>query len=369
MKRSIALITLLVAASAAAVLVLWPHHSNAQPASDIVTLNNATPRIDAVINTTQDTTGAVALQLNQASVTITNSAGTVVFKSTDARIHSLEFRFAPNAGTHTVTVERLPGVNQAYVKVISQADLTDLGTATLVSDSTVTDQQQYDLPLNASSPSSTININIPDGLTDAITAAFPGAPVTAQIVDSSGITLASLSGGQIDAIRVGLDSGAYRMMLLNVNPVQGTVANVSVLPAPQSDLAALASAQTTTVSDNAQTVQTGVCTDTVTASATDLRSGPGSGYDVVAYGFSGAQLQVAGMNTDGSWLVVNTPIGSAWISNRAGTLSGSCSNLTVYDLPSRAASDSETVVQAPASGFGGENEEHHRNGEHEDEDD
>lgn len=329
----------------------------AQSGGDLIVLNDTTPGIDVVINPSPDTTGVVGLEIHNASVTVTDAVGNLVFQTTDPALSGLEFSFAPNAGTHTLTISRLPGAGQGYARIAALAEMSTLGiTPELVSSSTLSPAQEADFPLNASAPSSVVQFTAPD--TAVVTARFPGAPVTAQLVDRSGNrTLATLTGSLIDGVRFTMDGGSYDLVLLNNNTARATVANVSIVPAPASDFASLvaqaeASATTTMVNTaptssgaDSSTAQGTQCSLSVTASSVNLRSGPGMGYSVLDYAFRGDSLAVGGVNPESGWLLVGTESGSAWISNDVGALAGSCNNLTAYNIPYRPAPTPQVTIQ------------------------
>ncbi len=345
MKKQ-AMIVLLVAAISGGAFLSAPARTHAQSGNEPILLDDATPSIDVIVNPAPNTTGVVAVDINQASVKVVNGRGTVVFQMADARAHKLELRFAPNSGSHTLTIERLAGVSQAYARVESLAAMADSGTGTLVTNNFLSEQQQVDIPLNASVPSNAAAVNIPFGKTDTITLSFPGAPVSAQIVDQNGTAVALLTAGLIDGLSLTLDGGIYSLSLLNTNPSLNTVANISVQPAIVSDMVANVPAASTAQNTSA-VQQNNTCTVTVVASSVNLRSGPGTGYSILGYGFRGDQLLVGGTNTDHNWLLVGTAGGSAWIASEMGQLDSQCTNLTVYDTPTREAPNPEVVVQQP----------------------
>ena len=127
-----------------------------------ITLNDATPGIDVVVSTPPDTTGAIALQLSGASVTVTDSTGASVFQVADARVHGLELHFAPGSQTHTVTMERLPGVSEAYVTAISQLDLTPVTGMQIITTGPITTGQEMDTRLTVNMPGLTLPLSIPN---------------------------------------------------------------------------------------------------------------------------------------------------------------------------------------------------------------
>lgn len=325
---------------------------------DLIVLNDSTPGIDVVVNPSPDTTGVVALEISNASVMVYDAVGNLVFESSDTHIRGIEFSFAPNAGTHTVTVERLPGAVQAYARIGAQAEMTTYDSAPeLVRSSTVAMAQEADFPLDSMSPSSAVNFVVPASVTAAVTARFPGAPVTAQLVDVAQTrSLATLSGSLIDGVRLTVDGGSYQLVMVNNNVAKETMANVSLLPARPSDFAVLvaeadASSTTTLASTSSSGVNSGApvatCNVTVAVSSINLRSGPGTGYSVLDYAFRGESLPVGGTNSGGGWLLVGTDTGSGWMLSNLGMLSGTCDNLTVFDIPYREAATPQVTIQQP----------------------
>jgi uncharacterized protein YraI len=309
-----------------------------QNPSDAIALNDATPGVDVVITPALNTTGVVSLELVQASVTVVDSLGNTTFQMADARVHKLELRLAPGTGSYTLSAERLPGVAEAYVRITSQADLTDVGQTILIDNAQqpLGIQQALDLPLNGAAPSQVAAFNIPADQQGTLKASFPGAPVTAQVVDNTGKVLATLIGGGFDGVSMVLDSGSYQLTLMNTNPAQQqTVANMEVAQALPSVLD----------SEIPALVAQSTCMMTVSNASVNLRSGPGTGYSVINYGFRNEQFQVGGQNADGSWLVIGmSDGGSAWVSRDLGTLTNTCDSLTVYDIPYRDAPQPQVVV-------------------------
>lgn len=363
-------------------------HAAAQGDPNVITLNDTTPGIDVVITMPPDTTGAVVLELSGVSVTMTDSTGNVVFLMNDARVHALELHFAPNATPHTLSVERLAGITEGYVKVTSQNDLTmDTGLA-LIDGEMVAPGQELDTFLDSTKPNSVVSVSLPaDGNASTVTASFPGAPVTAQLVDGTGVAVVTVYAGSIDGIRLSMDGGDYQLTMLNTNPNQHTMAAVTVVPANPSSLpVAVATTATTdtttTVAQNSPDQTSGqsasgveACTLTIDVSSANLRSGPGTGYSVLDYGFRNEAYPVGGTNIEQNWLLIGLPNGSAWLDRSLGTLSGSCDSLTVFNIPLRMTSSVPQIALQPAPSGSGyydddEHEEHEGHdddgGEHED---
>ena len=356
-------------------------HAAAQTDPNLIALNDATPGIDVVITFPPDTTGAVALELSGAAVTVTDSTGNTVFLMADARVHALELHFAPNATPHTLSVVRLTGITEGYVKVTSQNDLTTDTGLVLIDGEMVAPGQELDTFLDATTPNSAVSVSLPtDGSTSTITASFPGAPVTAQLVDNAGVAVATVYAGSIDGLRLALDGGDYQMIMVNTNPNQHTLAAVSAVPSNPSTLP-VAVATTTNTTTVAQTVpdqstgqaaaSVGACTLIIDVSSANLRSGPGTGYSILDYGFRNETYAVGGTNTEQNWLLIGLANGSAWVDRTLGTVSGGCDALTVYNIPLRMASSVPQIALQPASGsaYHDDDDNEHEREEHEEGDD
>lgn len=79
---------------------------------------------------------------------------------------------------------------------------------------------------------------------------------------------------------------------------------------------------------------TGTCVFQVESSSANLRSGPGTGYDVLGTAAAGDQLTVLQLHTSGDWVNVSSAVGSAWISTETGSLNEeACASLPVSDMP------------------------------------
>lgn len=82
------------------------------------------------------------------------------------------------------------------------------------------------------------------------------------------------------------------------------------------------------------------CTLTITPASVNLRSGPGTGYSIVDYGYAGETLTVTARHTSELWLQVKQDERDAWVAASLGTLAGDCATLSISTLPLRAAPDS-----------------------------
>lgn len=311
--------------------------------SEIITLNDATPAVDVVVTLPPDTTGTIALRLNSAAVTLTDAANMMVFRAADARLHALDLNIAPNTGTHTLTIERLPGVSEAYVSIGSLPELSAPGIAALVQTDHLTFHQEVSLPLDATRPGSSVAINIPGSDAGMISATFPGANAATQLIDSQGVVIAESYNGHVDAINAVLDSGEYDFTALANNLTNNVIVGVRAVPIDSSVYAPLeVPASNTTVSGSGT-----VCTASVTVSSANLRSGPGTGYSVIDYGYREETFPVGGINPQKNWVVIGTDSGSAWLSNSVAHLNGACDNLAVFDIPLRDAQPAPIIIVTP----------------------
>lgn len=345
----------------------------AQDNPNLITLNDATPAIDVVITLPPDTTGTVSLAIAQAAITLTDSANAVVFHTADARLHGVDINIAPNSGSHTLTVERLPGIPEASVSVASLPELNINGTVEHVEGVAVTLNQEISLSLDTSIPGGTADVSIPDGTTGVITATFPGSNATTQLVDSQGIVVAQSAGGHVDGVSFVLDAGHYEFTVLGSGLTNMVVAGVRVVSAEDANVAIL---EAPASAENVATDTTGaVCTAVVTRSSVNLRSGPGTGYSVLGYGYYNENYVVGGRNPENNWIVVSTEGGSAWMALTGVNLQGACDTLTVFNIPLRDAPVAPIIITTPqpSGSIGGEHEEHedgeHEHGEHEEGDD
>ena len=356
MKRTVIFFTLSIILFGGGLLVVQTNTSHAQTNSEIITLDNATPGIDVVVSAPAGASGVIGLELAQASVLVTDASGATVFETSDPRVHAVELRFLPDAGTHTLTIERLPGMANAYVRVVSQFDLTDLGPAQLVSTSGLNLQQEVDLPLPATNPYNRASLTVPPETRATLVASLPGGATLTQVIDSSGSPVATLYNSLFDGLALTLDSGTYNVSLLNNRAGADTVASVKLMPANPgllSDLVLTSAESTTFGGADAQAAAALDCTINLNASSINLRSGPGTGYTVLEYGFRGQELPVGDTDASGSWFVVGTEGGSAWMSGTLGILHGTCANLPVYDIPYREAQQAQIIIQQPPSGGSG----------------
>lgn len=352
--------------------------------NEVVTLDDTTPSIDVVITLPQDTTGAVSVNVQDASVKLTDWAGNTVFYEADPRIHAVELNIAPNTGSHTLTVERLPEVAQAFVRVNGLAEISTTGTAEFVQIDSVSLNQERALPLTTAIPGGSVLISIPsESRTGVITANYAGIKGTSQLVDAAGAVIATAY-SDIDSMNIYIDSGDYLLTLVAEQlPGGESVAGIRAMPVENSDFTLLAvpANVNTQVNHEAQVVATGSdCTATIAASSVNLRSGPGTGYSILNYGYLNDTFPVGGINPEGNWVVIGTEDGnSAWIARSATFLDGTCSGLTTYNIPLREAQPAEVVIQtipAPITSFsisgsssaGGGGDERDHEDEHDDDD-
>ncbi len=318
--------------------------------SSVITLDDSNPSISAAISLPADTTGVVTINLSLAAVTLTDANGSVVFSSADPRVHYLELSIAPNSGSHTLTVQRLPGEALASAQIGSQADLTTVTRSqdVLVDTRTVSAEQQHTLSLDAVHPADQVALDIQPDTTGLVTASFPGAVASSQLTDSSGLLVAT-SSRDVDGFNLVLDGGRYDLSV-QANTASGSVAaDVSVMPSDQFTLLGAPQAPVNTVALQAAPSAPS-CTATIASGSVNLRSGPGTGYSVLNAGSQGNQYAVGGLNPEQNWVVVGMDGGSsAWVSRDLTQLNGDCGQLPVFNIPLRDAPAASVVVQVVPS--------------------
>lgn len=312
----------------------------------VITLSDSNPSVSAAVSLPPNATGVVTIDLNMAAVTLTDANGGVIFSSVDSRVHHLEVSIAPNSGSHTLTVQRLPGATLASVRVGSQATFTPVTPAAATALVDTASSQQQALSLDATHPVGQVALDVQPNTTGLIATTFPGAAVTSQLTDSSGALIATTS-HDVDGFSALLDAGQYNLSVQAIS--LNTNLDVAVSATP-TDQFALLSAPTAPIQASASIP----CQATIATHSVNLRSGPGTGYTVLNAAFQGDQLAVGGVNPEQNWIVVAQSGGSsAWVSRNLTQLDGDCGQLRVFNIPLRDAPSAPVIVQsapsAPAS--------------------
>ena len=339
----------------------------AQSDANLIILNDASPAIDVVVTLPADTTGTIALEFSGALVRLTDASGAVVFSAADVRLHALELNIAPNSGSHTLTVERLPGTAEAVVRVSSLPELTLYGAAELVSGLTVASNQEVSLPLNPDHPGDSVSVTVAGESGGMLTATFPGVGATTQLVDAAGALVVESVGGHVDGMGLLIDPGTYQFTLVSSGLSAEAVAGVRLVSADDVGIVALVAPAST----QAAVMANPTCTAVVAVSSTNLRSGPGTGYTVIGYGYRDQVFEVGGRNTEDNWVLVALGGGaSAWVSRSTVQTQGDCAALTAFNIPLRDAQPAPLVItgSSQSSGSYGDDDDHDEHEEHEDDD-
>jgi len=198
-------------------------------------------------------------------------------------------------------------------------------------------------------------------------------------VDKNGSVLATSYGGAIDGLNIVLDGGSYGMTLVGNNLTTTITAGVQVMPSEASGLTLLqlpapteAPAVVVAATATALPAQPVVvaCNATIVGTSVNLRSGPGTGYNVLAYGYQNETYPVGGTNPEQSWVVIGLPNGSAWVSKSLVKLDGGCNNLTVFNIALQNSQPAQITFQTDDNNsFNGNNgafndDDHEGHGEH-----
>jgi uncharacterized protein YraI len=297
--------------------------------NDLITLSDAQPSLTAEVALPKNTTGALVLDLSQASITLTDTQGKVVFQEADARVRGVELSIAPNTDRHTLTVQKLPGASAASVRIRSLAWLTDTRvTQQAISDRVGLDQART-LPVTTQPAGVTTRVSLPSGTPGVLNLVYTGITGSLQVQDSAG-TLVARADRDIDGINLVLDPGEYNLTLQASQIQKGATATLQVADAAAKGFALLdPPSAPATVNQQPQT-QTADCTATVVPQAVRMRVGPGADYQPIGIAGQGQAFMVTGVNPDASWLQVNTNLGGAWVSRDLMQVSGGCNNLPVY---------------------------------------
>lgn len=157
-----------------------------------------------------------------------------------------------------------------------------------------------------------------------------------------------------------VDGGNYTFTILGNNLNSDVVAGVAVVPQEEvtEEIAPIVVENTddnsgdmgivgtsAPANDTAQTAA--ACNAIIAASSVNLRSGPGTGYTVLGYGYRGETYPIGGQNPQGNWFVVGTDTGSAWVAGSVIVRSGECDGLTVYNIPYREAEAAPVIIVTP----------------------
>lgn len=322
---------------------------------ELIALNDALPAIEVMISLPPNTTGAISLDIVDAVVQLTDVNGAVVFTAADNRLHGLQFNIAPNMGTHTLTAQRLPEAAEAYVRVNSLPDMTIGGEAQAVEGNSLTLNQETAFTLDANNPGSMVTVDIPINEIGMVTATFPNANAATQLLDNDGVLLAESFAGHVDGLTFVLDAGSYTFTVWGENMTEPVVAGVRTVAAIDGgfeliEVPVLGDMGIIEAETGEEPIEdTGIpCTATIAASSVNLRSGPGTGYSVLTFGYRGESFPVGGRNVENNWVVIGLEDGgSAWVSRSVSQLDGSCSDLVVFNQPLRHEQPAPVIVVTP----------------------
>ncbi|HYO88668.1 MAG TPA: hypothetical protein VER79_08460 [Candidatus Limnocylindrales bacterium] len=308
----------------------------AQTGAELISLDNSTPGIDIVVASQPGASGALALELSGASVRVTDSAGQTVFTMADKRARQLELRFGPEATTHTVTVERLPGIQQAYVRATPQDDLTTVADFALVNQAALAPGQGVEALVGVSAASSAIHFTVPDGQPARLVASFSGAQLAGQIDDAAGVAVARLSASLIDGLSITLDGGQYSVDMASSDTSIDALTITSLTAAASSSLpeaVVMSAAPTPQPEVVAQPAAPAAACSIQIASAVEVHTGPGVSYSLMGYAPRGITLLVGGISRQQDWILVGDGQVSGWVQGVPGQVTGDCTLVPTVDVP------------------------------------
>jgi SH3-like domain-containing protein len=322
---------------------------------DVIVLDNATPSIDAVIALPPDTTGGVAVEMAGASLTLTDNTGEVVLQIADPRVHNVRFNLMSNTGEHTLHLERLDSLDTALVQITSISEFLVQPVSQEVNDNVISIDQSTNVVLNATNPNTVLDVIIPPGSLGMLTITAPNAETMSQFTDVNSTVIATSMGNHINELSMLVDNGDYQYTMLDTNIADETITNVRltsydilqnpILDLPETNNNINIQTDSAVIENTAPPAQSINCNASVSVSSVNLRSGPGTGYSVIDYGFNAEVYPVGGINTLDSWVVIGLDDGqSAWLTKGAVNLTGSCDNLAVFDVPYREAQPAEVIV-------------------------
>ena len=335
--------------------VLFTLLGTASAVEDVITLDDVTPSIDAVISLPTGATGSVHVEMAGAALTLLDSQNEPVLQVSDERVHSVQFNLIPNSGDHTLHLERLDSVDIAAVSITSLSEFLLQPASQEIYSNAISVDQSSDIVLNSGTPNAVIDISIPNDQLGLFASTTPNISTMNQLVDDTGTVVATTMNGHVDGISILIDGGNYQYTMVGTNLTDTVNGNVRVSPydymenpilfAEQREPLAVAPAVNSSLASNAQAASTAGCNASVFVSSVNLRSGPGTGYSVIDYGFQNEVFPVGGTNPQTNWIVVGLDSGnSAWMTRSAANLDGNCTDLAVFNIPYREAQLAEVVV-------------------------
>jgi hypothetical protein len=165
-------------------------------------------------------------------------------------------------------------------------------------------------------------------------------PFTAEVRDASGMLIAVFSGSmESGSIIVAPGDSLYEVTVSA--PEAGEASGAVLLsllptaPRPEPTIAAVRG--------------TG-CTVSPTSGSVNVRTGPGTNYDVVSSFIPGSTLEVIGISADESWYAVNLNGQQAWVSASVTFLSVACGTLATVEAPPTP-TPTVTLTPSPTASF------------------
>lgn len=262
----------------------------------------------------------------QASVSVSNSSGqplgfsnddALTPMSNDARVTAK----LPANDTYIVTLNNQSDVagnfsmSLSVANTLEQTILTGSLVVTIAPDGTA---QQFLIPANSDIPQIV-----------SIQTQQPGVSFSALLQTAEGTVLASIPVG-LNGITLVIPAGALDHILTidAADSSTGAAVEIEILTGGTPQPA---------TTEEAQVTDPNVCT--VTATGVNVRSGPGTGYDVIGSLIDGNQFIATGQNS--GWYNGTYNGQSAWVAASVVQASGNCGNLPTVAAP--------PLPQAPAA--------------------
>ncbi len=323
----------------------------AQASGEVMPLNDATPAIDIIVTPQPGASGALSLDLSGASVLVNDAAGQVVLQMADKRVHQLELRFGPSSSTYTVTLERLPGLGEAYVSATPIDDLTAVASYADTNQNNLQIGQGLDALISSAS---TVDFTVPAGAYGRLVSSFAGGALSGSVVDATGVNVARLNPSLIDGISLTLEGGNYAVNLASADASVDTQTAISVTMSAAPVLPQPMVVSTVPATPAPQAV---ACTIQLTA-VVEVRTGPGTTYSLLGRAPRGITLLVGGVSPQRDWILVGDGQTSGWVQGVPGQVAGDCTQVPTLDV---AAPQSSVAPAASA-----QNTTSATTGEHED---
>lgn len=259
------------------------------------------------------------------------------FGATDAVVSAL----LSADGSYTLLVGSVSGAGQVFVRLDGRSSIG----ATPVSVG-----QAFRADFAGGAGPQVFALNIPPGAANslALRSEPVGVPFAAEVRSPEGVILASFSRAEDSAITLPGAPLPYFVTIGPAQPDQLGAVQVGLNPAAGGAVAPIQPVQPVQPSQPNTGSTSGACA-IIGATAVNIRSGPGTNFDIVGQVPAGSPVNPTGISPDRGWFVIPVGAGLGWVSATVVTVSGDCSTLPINQGPQIQPTGPTTAPQQPAT--------------------